>query len=70
MFQEEGQRLLLTLNIGLDGMHLLVVQMAVMVAVAVLGDIERGNEVVAGLTLAVEQRQDVELNVAVDAISG
>ena len=56
MFQEEGQGLLLALDIGLDGLHLLVVQMAVAVAVAVVGDVERGDEVVADFALAVEPR--------------
>ena len=67
MFQEEGQGLLLALDIGLDGLHLLVVQMAVAVAVAVVGDVERGDEVVADFALAVEQWQDEELDVSVDA---
>ena len=44
--------------------------MAVVVAVAVVGDVERGDEIVADLALAVEQRQEVELNVAVDAHLG
>ena len=68
--QEEGEHLLLVLDIGLDGLHLLVVQMAVVVAVALVGDVERGDEVVAYLAIAVEQRQDVELDVAVDAHLG
>ena len=70
MFQQESQSLFLMLNIGLDGMHLLVVLMTVTVAVAVVGDVERGDEVVAGLALVVKQRQDVELNIAVDAHLG
>ena len=67
VLQEIAQAAPFTLDFELHLLDFLVLQVLLVVAHAVVGDVEGGDEVVGYLAVGIEERQDMELDIAVDA---
>ena len=66
VLQEVVKTLLPALNLSLHLQDVFVLQVLQVVACTVVGDIEGRDEIVGNLTIGIKQRQDVELDIAVD----